>query len=139
MKYLFLLLISVNCFASSAWFPIGKEDANTNYFQQSVCEEKEGQVCYDIGECPLDECILIDEIDDIGFYTGKKLLRNSPVRKLEKEEAIQAEIVAKLEAIEKKKASKVLVESFEFKGKTIAELKAELNIFTNEVKELLKE
>jgi hypothetical protein len=121
--------------AQSAFHPVGKEGANLNYTFQEDCEKAEGQTCYDVYNCPADECILIDEVDDIGIYTGKKLLRHSPVRKADKEAKIEAEKLSDEDKKAKKKAAKDKVKGFKFKGSAIKELRDELNDFMNENKE----
>jgi hypothetical protein len=121
MKHLYLIiatfLITFPAFGQTAFHPVGKEGANLNYTFQEDCEKAEGQACFDVYSCPPDECILIDEVDDIGIYTGKKLLRNSPVRKAAKEAKLEAEkqAIIDVKLNRKDRASK---------AKTIAELKA---------------
>jgi hypothetical protein len=70
MKFIILFLFSVNCFASVAWFPLGKDGANMNYVEKSLCEETEGQICYDLGECPIHLCELVD--DYVIAYVSRK-------------------------------------------------------------------
>lgn len=123
MKYLLLLLISFNALGAG-WFPVGKEGAITVYVEQSACLEKEGQECFDIEFCPIDECILIDEVDDIGVYTGKKLLRHSPVRKAAKEAKEQDEKDAEIVKKEKRKADKAAIKEDIKNANTVAKLKA---------------
>ncbi len=102
MKYLLLILISVNCFAGVAWFPLDKKEANTNYAEQEVCEKMEGQKCYDVGACPMTHCELVDEVDDIGAYTGNKTL----VQSGSKRDAYEAEKLQKEAEKESSKANK---------------------------------
>ena len=136
MKYLFLILFSFSAYSQTAFFPMGKDGANLNYTFKEDCEKAEGQECFDVYSCPIDECILIDEVhEDTGIYTGKKLLRASPVRKAAKEAKIKEALEAEVSLHEKRKAAKEKVKGFEFKGKTIAELRAELNSFANDLKE----
>jgi len=64
MKYLFLLLISLNCFAG-AFAPLEKEGFDEKSFPkfyeyQDSCEKAEGIACYDIDACPTKFCELVD-------------------------------------------------------------------------------
>jgi hypothetical protein len=133
-----LIVLSWQSFAQSAFHPLEKEGANQFFSLQEDCERIEGQACFDTINCPIDECILIDEVDDLGIYTGKKLLRHSPVRKAAKEAKIEAEKILDEEKKAKKKAAKDKVKGFKFKGSTIKELRDELNDFVNENKEAVE-
>lgn len=76
--------------------------------------------------------------NEVFSYETKKVLRVSEAKKSAYEASIKAEKEAKLSKLEKLKAAKVRLMSFEPKGKTIAELKAELKQFADDVKEVLE-
>lgn len=64
MKYLFLLLISINCFAG-AFAPlekVGFDEKTYPKFHETKeqCEQAESSACYDIDACSLNVCELVD-------------------------------------------------------------------------------
>jgi hypothetical protein len=64
MKYLFLILVSLNCFAGG-WAPVGKEGYSEKTYPKfhefkHQCEEAENHPCYDIDICPEKYCELVD-------------------------------------------------------------------------------
>lgn len=96
MKLLLLVLcISTQVYAK-AFFPVGKAGANTNYWDKSVCEAKEGVTCYDLDLCPLDECV----------KSGNALVVD-PDKKATKDATVAAEVAAEM----KKKADAAALES----------------------------
>jgi hypothetical protein len=99
------------------------------------CEDKPEESCVCVDDIDPWTAVKIDEVDDIGVYTGKKLLRHSPVRKAAKEAKKEAEKLLDGDKKAKKKAAKDKVKGFKFKGSTIKELRDELNDFMNENKE----
>ena len=100
------------------------------------CADKPEETCECVDDVTdWDAMINIDEVDDLGIYTGKMLLRPSPVKKAAKEAKLEADKLAEVEKREKKRLAKDKVKDFKFKGKTIAELRDEMNAFANEMKE----
>lgn len=65
LTLLFTILAATQAFAGN-WYPTGKAGANSFYWDQTVCQEKEGQECHDYTECPLDECSIgSKEVDNL--------------------------------------------------------------------------
>lgn len=92
MKYLLLLLISVNVHANSLPLSEILKAINLEPNAGSIsCAQLPEEQCISYEGIEWEAAILIDEVDDIGIYTGKKLLRHSPVRKAAKEAKEQAE------------------------------------------------
>lgn len=84
------------------------------------CEAKPDEPCVCVDDIDPWTAVKVDEVDDAGIYTGKKLLRPSPVRKAAKEAKEKADREAELAAGELKRTRKDRIS----KAKTIADLKA---------------
>lgn len=88
------------------------------------CEDKPEEACHCVDDVDPYASVLIDEVDDLGIYTGKKLLRHSPVKQLAKEAKIAADKAAEIEKHNKKKADKLAIKEDIKTATTVAKLKA---------------
>ena len=93
MKYLFLILVSFNCFAGG-FAPIEKQGFDVKTYPKfhefkHECEEIEGVACYDIAACPIEECELVD---------------NEVLDYIKKVDAVSCEKLVKPEVIEGEEA-----------------------------------
>lgn len=130
MRYLFLILVSFNCFAGG-FAPVGKDGFNEKTYPKfhefkHECEEIEGVECFDIAACPLDECELITEItqDDLGINVETKVLKNSEAKKAQRQAEKQAEKELELSNKAAKKALKQSIKADIKDANTVAKLRA---------------
>lgn len=84
------------------------------------CEELPKEPCVCVDDVDPWTAVKVDEVDEAGIYTGRVLLRSSPVKKAAKEAKEKAEKDAEIAVKELKGTRKDRAA----KAKTIAELKA---------------
>lgn len=131
MKYFFLTLLfiqsSLACQISipESYIPIFLNPPVSGAYK--ACELAPEDPCHCVEKIDPWSAELIDETDEAGIYTGKKILQNSPIKKaaldaIKETERVNAEIKAEAE------------KNFTFKGTTILQIRTELNAYL----ELLK-
>jgi hypothetical protein len=102
-------------------------------------------------KCESEPCYCVDNVDpwisefvtefsqdDFGINIETKVLKESPIRKAAYEDAKLAEKKAEEDKVDDKAAALERVKAFEFKGTTIATLKAELKAFKDDLKKTLE-
>jgi len=131
MKYLFLTLLfiqsSLACQISipESYIPIFLSPPVSGAYVTCELDQKEPCHCVDMIDPWASE--LIDETDEAGIYTGKKILQNSPSKKAANDAAKEAaRSSAEIKETQKK--------NFNFKGTTIMQIRAELNDYLEMLK-----
>lgn len=149
MKFIILFLITFPVFACQINIPTSEAQRYIDAMPSGVpplwsCADKPDEACmcadkvFDWNIVEIADEVVPMPYNEVFSYETKKVLRVSEAKKSAYEASIKAEKEAKLSKLEKLKAAKVRLMSFEPKGKTIAELKAELKQFADDVKEVLE-
>ena len=97
------------------------------------CADKPEEKCHCVDEVIWEEADFITEItqDDLGINVETKVLKNSESKKALRKAEKEAQKLIEDEKKAVKKAAKIKVKSFKFKGSTIKELRDELNEFAD--------
>lgn len=138
MKYLIILLITFPVFACQNMIPTSEAQRYIEAMPNGVpplysCSDKPEEKCHCVDEVIWEEADFITEItqDDLGINVESKVLKNSESKKALRKAEKEAQKLIEDEKKAVKKAAKIKVKSFKFKGSTIKELRDELNEFAD--------
>lgn len=139
MKYLIILLITFPVFACQNMVPTSEAQRYIDALPNGVpplysCADKPGEQCHCVDEIIWEQADFITEItqDDLGINIETKVLKNSEAKKAQRQAEKEAQKIIEDDKKAAKKAAKIKVKSFKFKGVTIKELRDELNDFAND-------